>query len=79
MFVVDLDASFETIVIDVDDACAFLKKPKKIVDVNYKFQEIWVAKMPWEKPISNDIRLVFVVRCRVCIKIETKEKKLVMK
>jgi hypothetical protein len=70
---------FETIVIDVDDECAFPKKPNKVVDVNYKFQEIWGAKMPWPKPIFNDVRLVFVVRCCVCIKIEMKGKKKVVK
>jgi hypothetical protein len=38
IFVVDLDALLETIVRDVDDECVFPKKPKNVVDVNYKFQ-----------------------------------------
>ncbi len=50
-------------------------KLKKVVDVNYKFQNIWVVKMPWTKPIFNDIGLVFIMRCHVCTKIEKKEKK----
>jgi hypothetical protein len=38
---VDPHAMFETIIIDVDDECVPLpKKPKKIVDVNHKFQKI---------------------------------------
>jgi len=43
----------ENIVIDVDEDCVpFPKKPKKVVaNMNYKFKEIWVMKMPWAKPI----------------------------
>jgi hypothetical protein len=69
----------ETVVTDVDDECVpFPKKPKKVVaNVNYKFQKIWAMKMPWAEPIFNDVGLVCIVRCRVCTKIERKEKKMV--
>jgi hypothetical protein len=40
-FDVDPNAMFETIIIDVDYKCfPFPKKPKKVVDVNHKFQKI---------------------------------------
>ncbi len=35
--------------------------------------------MPQAKPISNEVGLVYVVRCHVCTKIEKKEKILVAK
>jgi hypothetical protein len=32
------------------------KKPNKVViDFNCKVQDIWVVKMPWVKPIFNDV------------------------
>jgi hypothetical protein len=66
----------ENIVIDVDEDCVpFPKKPKKVVaNVNYKFKEIWVMKMPWAKPIFNNVGLVCIVRCCVCTKIERRKK-----
>jgi hypothetical protein len=72
---------FETIVINNDDECVPLpKKPKKfVVDINHKFQKIWAMKMPWAKPIFNEVGLVYVVKCHVCTKIERKEKYLVVK
>jgi len=36
------------------------------------------VKMPWVEPIFNDVGLVCIVRCRVCTKIERKEKNLVV-
>jgi hypothetical protein len=36
-------------------------------------------KMRWEKPIFNEVGLVYVVRCHVLIKIKRKEKILVVK
>jgi hypothetical protein len=71
----------ETIVIHVDDEYAFKpKKPKKVeTDVNHKFQEIWVVKMPWAKPISNEVGVVSIMKCRVSTIIKRKGKKLVAK
>jgi hypothetical protein len=42
-------AMLKNVVIHVDDEYAFtLKKPKKVVtDVNHKFQEIWIVKLPF--------------------------------
>jgi hypothetical protein len=34
--------------------------------------------MPWVEPIFNVVGLVCIVRCRVCTKIERKEKNLVV-
>jgi hypothetical protein len=36
-------------------------------------------KIPWEKPILNDVSLVTSIRYRVCFKIERKEKVLMAK
>jgi len=36
-------------------------------------------KMPWVKPIFNEIGLVYAMKCRVCTRIERKWKKLVIK
>jgi len=48
------------------------KKWKKNFDinVNHKFQDVWALKMPWGKPIFNEIRLVISMKCHVCFKIE---------
>jgi hypothetical protein len=35
--------------------------------------------MPWAEPIFNEVRLVSIVKCHVCTKIERKGKKLVVK
>ncbi len=71
----------ETITIDVDDEyIPFPRKTRKVVtNVNCKFQEIWVVKMPWAKPIFNEVGLVSTMKCCVCTIIERKEKKLVVK
>jgi hypothetical protein len=52
------------VIIHIDDECALApKKPKKVViNVNCKFQEIWVVKMPWEKPIFNEVVVVFIMK-----------------
>ncbi len=42
-------------------------------------QDIWVVKMPWEKPIVNDVGLFLVIRCHICTNIEKKEKVLITK
>jgi hypothetical protein len=76
IFVVNPNTMLKTIIIDVDDEFVIAsKKTKKVV--NYKFQEIWVVKMPWAKPIFNEVGLVSTMKCRVCTIIERKEKKLV--
>jgi hypothetical protein len=36
-------------------------------------------EMPWVEPIFNEVRLVSTTRCRVCTKIERKEKNWVIK
>ncbi len=81
MFVVDPNAMLESITIDVDDEC--VRPPKKtikvVTNVNYKFQEIWVVKMPWAEPIFYEVGLVFTMKCCICSIIERKEKKLVVK
>jgi hypothetical protein len=81
IFVVDTDVMFDIVVINVDDECVPpFKKPKKVVvDVTYKFWEIWAVKMPWLEPIFNEVGLVFVVKCLVCTRIERKGKKMVVK
>jgi hypothetical protein len=60
-------AMLETVVIHVDDEFAFEpKKPKKVVtNVNHKFQEIWIVKMPWAKPIFNEVGVVSIMKCHV--------------
>jgi len=57
------------------------KKWKKTFDinVNHKFQDVWALKMPWGKPIFNEIRLVISMKCHVCFKVENKDKLLVAK
>jgi hypothetical protein len=66
----------ETIIIDVDDEHAPIPKTHKLVvtDVDCKFQEIWALKMPWAKPIFNEVGVVFTMKCCVCTIVETKEK-----
>jgi hypothetical protein len=81
IFDVNPNAMFETVVIDVDDECVLLPEmPKKVVaNVNCKFQKIWAMKMPWVEPIFNEVGLVSTMKCRVCTKIERKEKNWVVK
>jgi hypothetical protein len=50
-----------------------------VTDGNYKFQEILALKMPWVEPIFYEVGVNSSARCRVCTKIERKEKKLVAK
>jgi len=47
--------------------------------VNHKFQDVWALKMPWAKPIFNEVGMVTFVKCHVCFKIEKKDKVLVVK
>jgi hypothetical protein len=44
-----------------------------------KFQEIWFVKMPWIKPIFNEVGVVFIMRCYIRIIIKKKEKIMVAK
>jgi hypothetical protein len=78
IFVVNPNAMLETFTIDVDDE--YVPPPKKTrkvaTNVNCKFQDIWVVKMPWAKPIINEVRLVSTMRCCVCTIIKIKETKL---
>jgi len=57
IFDIDPNAMLEIVVIHVDDESTLApKNPKKVViNVNDKFQEIWVVKMPWAKPIFYEI------------------------
>ncbi len=52
---------------------------KVVTNVNCKFQEIWVVKMPWVEPIFYEVGLVSTMRCYVCTIIGRKKKKLVAK
>jgi hypothetical protein len=63
-------------VANVKEACAPPpKKPNNVVNnFNYKVQDIWVVKMPWEDLIFNDVWLVFDVKCYGYTKIRRKEK-----
>jgi hypothetical protein len=47
--------------------------------VNYKFKDVWALKMPWAKPIFNEVGLVTFLKCPLCSKIEKKNKVLVAK
>jgi hypothetical protein len=38
--------------------------------VNYKFKDVWALKMPWAKPIFNEVGLVTFLKCHLCSKIE---------
>jgi len=69
------------VVIDLDDEFTLVPKTHKkvVINVNCKFQEIWVIKMPWAKPIFNEVTVVFTMICHVCRRIERKEKNLVAK
>jgi hypothetical protein len=51
----------EIVIIDVDDEFTLVPKTHKkvVINVNHKFQEIWVVKMPWVKPIFNEVGVVF--------------------
>ncbi len=49
------------------------------INVNCKFQVVWGLKMPWAKPIFNEVGLVTSMKCHVCSKIENKDKVLVAK
>ncbi len=64
IFYVYPNAMLEIIVRDVDNKCVTPpKKPKKVVvDVNCKFQETWVMKMPWAESIYNEVNLVSIVK-----------------
>lgn len=50
-------------VTNVEDRCALLPKKlfKVIIDVNHKFLEIWIVKMPWEKPNFNEDGFIYVI------------------
>jgi hypothetical protein len=55
------------------------KWKKDETNVNYKFQKVWALKLPWVKPILNEVGLVGDVKCCVCTNIERKEKVFVIK
>jgi hypothetical protein len=76
-----IEAMLEIVVIDLDDEFILVPKTHKkvVTNVNYKFQEIWVVKVPWTKPIFNEVGVVFTMICHVCMRIERKEKNLVTK
>ncbi len=51
------------------------KTHKKVVtNVDHKFQEIWAIKMPWAKPIFNEVGVVSTMRCCVCTRSERRKK-----
>ncbi len=57
--------------------CMFLipKSEKKTfdIDVNCKFKDVWVLKMPWTYPIFNEVVMVIFIKYCVCFKIEKKK------
>jgi hypothetical protein len=65
----------EIIVIDLDDEFTNVPKTHKkvVINVNHEFQEIWVVKVPWAKPIFNEVGVVFTMICHVCMRIERKD------
>jgi hypothetical protein len=38
--------------------------------VNYKFKDVWALKMPWAKPIFNEVGLVIFVKCMFVLKLK---------
>jgi hypothetical protein len=66
----------EIVVIDLDDEFTPIPKTHKkvVTNVNCKFQEIWVIKVPWAKPIFNEVGVLFIIICHVCTRIEKKKK-----
>jgi len=59
-----MDTMLENLdVTNVEDRCALLPKKlfKVIIDVNHKFLEIWIVKMPWEKPNFNEDGFIYVI------------------
>jgi hypothetical protein len=76
IFDVDPNAMLEIIDTCVDHECVppSKKLEKVVADVNCKFQEIPVVKMPWAKPIYNEVGLISAVKYCVCTIIERKEK-----
>ncbi len=79
----------QSLEIDVD--CAFIdsiqvevelknnKKWKKVYEMNYHFQDAWVAKLPWAKLVVVVDGRVHKVKCKVYSKIEKCDKLLVSK
>jgi hypothetical protein len=47
-------------------------------DVTRKFQEIWLAKVPWSELFVREDGTLHVVKCKVCIEVEGKNKILVV-
>jgi hypothetical protein len=35
------------------------------INVNRKFQDVWALKLPWAKPIFNEVGLVIYMKCHV--------------
>ncbi len=46
-------------------------------DVTRKFQEIWLTKLPWAELFARENGTLHIVKCKVCIRVEGKEKILV--
>jgi hypothetical protein len=52
---------------------------KKNYDATRKFQEKWATKFPWAKKFVGEDGTLHIVKCRVCTKIERKNKILATK
>ncbi len=50
---------------------------KKNYDVTRKFQEKWVAKLPWRKLFVREDGTLHIIKCRICTEVEGKNKILV--
>ncbi len=55
------------------------KKRKNIYEMNRRFQNSWVAKLPWAKFVVCVDGKITQVKCKACIVIEGRNKLLVLK
>lgn len=49
-------------------------KKKKAYELNWKFQDTWIANLPWVKVVLNEDKLVTHVCYKICTKVMGKEK-----
>jgi hypothetical protein len=56
------------------------KRPKEPKwELNYIFQNVWVATLPWAKVMLRANGKMIMVRCKICINVENYEKLLMPK
>jgi hypothetical protein len=49
------------------------KKKTRAYDLNRKFRDAWIAKLPWVKNVVYDDTLVSHVKCKICTKVMGKK------